>query len=212
MGSTWNIANNAPKYVADVKKSVERSLHKWQRRQNFQDGGRSFLNRAQILVMSVANIGKGAGPIKKILVPVDGSETSFKAANYALHLAKAVKAELVPINIIEDVKQGGAIGLQARYGNVSIVEAFKKAKKRSAEDWLEKIEKSAEKSGVKTRSVILDSKGRNEKKILVDYAKKNRFDLIVIGSKGGSRFKGLWIGGFTNFVVHHSKVPVVIVP
>lgn len=162
--------------------------------------------------MSVANIGKGAGPIKKILVPVDGSETSFKAANYALHLAKAVKAELVPINIIEDVKQGGAIGLQARYGNVSIVEAFKKAKKRSAEDWLDKIEKSSEKSGVKTRSVILDSKGRNEKKILVDYAKKNRFDLIVIGSKGGSRFKGLWIGGFTNFVVHHSKVPVVIVP
>jgi hypothetical protein len=27
MGSTWNIANNAPKYVADVKKSVERWLH-----------------------------------------------------------------------------------------------------------------------------------------------------------------------------------------
>ena len=42
--------------------------------------------------------------IKKILVPIDGSETSFKAANYAVNLAKMVAAELVPINIIEDVK------------------------------------------------------------------------------------------------------------
>jgi len=28
-----------------------------------------------------------------------------------------VNEELIPINIIEDVKQGGAIGLQAKYGN-----------------------------------------------------------------------------------------------
>ena len=95
--------------------------------------------------------------IKKILVPIDGSETSFKAANYAVNLAKMVAAELVLINIIEDVKQGGAIGLQAKYGNVSIVEAFKKTRKQSAEEWLKKIENSAEKLGVKVKSVILDS-------------------------------------------------------
>lgn len=150
--------------------------------------------------------------LKKILVPVDGSEISSKAANYAIHVAKLVNAQLIPLNIIEDVKQGGAIGLQERYGNLSIVEGFKKARKQSAEDWLKKIEKSAEKLGVKVKSVILDADGKNEKKMVTEYAVKNNVDLIVIGSKGRSRFKGLWIGGFTNSVLHHSTVPVLVVP
>ncbi|HEX7274817.1 MAG TPA: universal stress protein [Nitrososphaeraceae archaeon] len=150
--------------------------------------------------------------IKKILVPVDGSEISFKAANYAIHVAKMVNAELISMNVVEDVKQGGAIGLQAKYGNLSLVRAFKKARKKSAEEWLKKIEGSAEKLGVKIRSVILDSGGKNEKKMITEYATKNNVDLIIIGSKGGSRFKSLWIGGFTNSVLHHSSVPVLVVP
>jgi nucleotide-binding universal stress UspA family protein len=150
--------------------------------------------------------------IKKILVPIDGSETSFKAANYAVNLAKMAAAELVPINIIEDVKQGGAIGLQAKYGNVSIVEAFKKTRKQTAEEWLRKIENAAEKLGVKVNSAILDSEGKNEKKLVIEYARKNGIDLIVIGSKGSSKFKGLWVGGFTNSILHEATIPVLVVP
>lgn len=150
--------------------------------------------------------------IKKILVPVDGSEISFKAASYATHVAKLVKAELIAINIIEDVKQGGAIGLQERYGNISLVNAFKKARKGSAQESLLKIQNSAEKIGVKVKSVILDADGKNEKKMVPEYAIKNNVDLIIIGSKGRSRFKGLWVGGFTNSVLHHSTVPVLVVP
>jgi nucleotide-binding universal stress UspA family protein len=151
-------------------------------------------------------------PIKKILVPVDGSEISFKAANYAIHLAKLANAQLIPINIIEDVKQGGAIGLQERYGNISLVKAFKKAKTQSAEESLKKIQNLAKKLRVKVKGVILDADGKNEKKMITEYAMKNHIDLIIIGSKGGSRFKGLWIGGFTNSVLHHSTVPVLVVP
>jgi nucleotide-binding universal stress UspA family protein len=150
--------------------------------------------------------------IKKILVPIDGSETSFKAANYAIYLAKMANAELVPINILEDVKQGGAIGLQAKYGNVSLVEAFKNARKQSADEWLKTIENTAEKLGVRVKTVILDSEGKNEKKLIIDYTAQNKIDLIVIGSKGGSRFKGLWVGGFTNSILHHSTIPVLVVP
>jgi nucleotide-binding universal stress UspA family protein len=160
----------------------------------------------------MADIADDSVSIKKILVPIDGSETSFKAANYAIYLAKTVNAELVPISIIEDVKQGGAIGLQAKYGNVSLVEAFKNAKKQSAEEWIKKIENAAEKLGVKVNGVILDSEEKNEKKLIIEYTSEKNIDLIVIGSKGGSRFKGLWIGGFTNSILHHSTIPVLVVP
>jgi nucleotide-binding universal stress UspA family protein len=160
----------------------------------------------------MTDIGDGSVSIKKILVPIDGSETSFKAANYAIFFSKLVNAELIPINIIEDVKQGGAIGLQAKYGNVSLVEAFKNAKKQSTEEWMKKIENAAGKVGVKVNTVILDSDGKNEKKLIIEYSTENNIDLIVIGSKGGSRFKGLWIGGFTNSILHHSTIPVLVVP
>ena len=150
--------------------------------------------------------------LKKILVPVDGSEVSFKAANYAIHIAKLVNAELILINIIEDVKQGGAIGLQERYGNISLVKAFKKARKQLVEESLKKIQNSAHKLGVKVKNVILDAEGKNEKKMVTEYAVRNKVNLIIIGSKGQSRFKGLWLGGFTNSVLHHSTVPVLVVP
>ena len=150
--------------------------------------------------------------IKRILVAVDGSEASFKAAKYAVNLAKIAGAEIVPVNILEDVKQGGVIGLQAKYGNVSIVEAFKKTRKKAAEEWLRKIELAANKVDVKAKGAILDSKGKNDKKLIVEYARKNNIDIIVIGSKGHSRFKGLWVGGFTNSVLHQSTIPILVVP
>ena len=38
--------------------------------------------------------------IKKILVPIDGSDLSYKAARYAMHLAKADNAEVTALNVI----------------------------------------------------------------------------------------------------------------
>ena len=151
--------------------------------------------------------------INRILVPIDGSPTSIKAANYAIYLAKTANAELALVNIIEDVKQGGAIGLQAKYGNVSLVEAFKKVRTESAQEWLNQIENAAKKKGVKVKSEILDAAdGQSEAKLITEYTKKNDIELIIIGSKGRSGFKGLWIGGFTNSVIHHSTCPVLVVP
>lgn len=149
--------------------------------------------------------------IRKILVPLDGTEISFRAANYALNVAKLVNAELIPINIIEDVKQGGAIGLLAKYGKTSIVNAFKMSRRHTAEGWLKEMEAEARTLGVKVKSVILDADGRNEKKMLSEYAMKNNIDLIVIGSKGGSRFLGVGISGFTKSILHHSTKPVLVV-
>ena len=77
--------------------------------------------------------------IKKIVVPIDVSQPSRKLANFAFHLANLENANLVIVNLIEDVKQGGAIGLQAKYGNVKVVEGFKKTKEESARRLLSTI-------------------------------------------------------------------------
>ena len=169
------------------------------------------VEKTNLITKSTVSIKVDSVSIQKILVLVDGTETSFRAVNHAVNLAKLVNAELIPINIIEAIKQGGAIGLLAKYGKISIVKAFKMARRHSAEGWLKEVEDEARTLGVKVKSVILDAYGRNEKKMLSEYALKNNIDLIVIGSKGGSRFLGLGISGFTKSILHHSTKPVLVV-
>src|SRR5918995_3620260 len=141
--------------------------------------------------------------IKKILVPVDGSDLSFKAAQYAIHLAKADNAEITTLNVVEDIKQGGAIGLQAKYGNVSLVDAFRKVRKDSAEQWMNKISQQAESQGVAFKSEIIDDEDvSSEAGVITEFAQRNNFDLIVIGSKGRSKLEKFLTGGVTNRVVN----------
>jgi nucleotide-binding universal stress UspA family protein len=79
--------------------------------------------------------------IKKILVPIDKTPLSIKASYYAIHLTELEKAEdLIVMHVVEDVKQGGAIGLRAKYGDVKMVEGFQRSKERSAQELMQPIE------------------------------------------------------------------------
>ncbi|MDQ4016371.1 MAG: universal stress protein [Thermoproteota archaeon] len=149
--------------------------------------------------------------IRKILVPVDGSNASLKGLEYAAHLAKleASDTELIVVHILEDVKQGGAIGLQAKYGNVRLVEGFKRARREAALKWLRQIEETAKKKGIRLKTEVLD--GDSKVKIIIDYAKKNSVDLIVIGSTGVTGFKRLLLGSVANAVVSNAPCPVMVV-
>jgi nucleotide-binding universal stress UspA family protein len=150
--------------------------------------------------------------IKKILIPVDGSDLSFKAAEYAIHLAKADDAEITALNVVEDIKQGGAIGLQAKYGNVSLVDAFRKVRKVSAGQWMDKISQEAKSRGVSFKSEIIeDEDATSGAGVITRYAEQHNFDMIVIGSKGRSKLERLLMGGVTNAVVNSAKTPVLVV-
>ena len=152
-----------------------------------------------------------APSITRILVPLDGSPVSKKAARYAIHLANIENAKLVFMHVVEDVKQGGAIGLQAKYGNVRLVEGFKRARINAAEKWMTEIEFQAERAGVKSTREIVSDDGTSEVGMITSYAKKHAIDLIVMGKKGQSKFRQLLVGSVTNAVINHASCPVLIV-
>jgi nucleotide-binding universal stress UspA family protein len=155
--------------------------------------------------------GADSPSVKKILVPIDGSPVSKKAAHFAVHIAKLEKAKVTVMHVIEGVKQGGAIGLQAKYGNVRLVEGFNRVRTQSAEKWVAEIQELADGYGVDVKSEIVPDDGSSEEGMILDYAKKNGVDLIVMGSKGRSRFKRLLVGGVTNAVVNLASCPVLVV-
>jgi nucleotide-binding universal stress UspA family protein len=150
--------------------------------------------------------------IARILVPVDKAPLSMKAARYAIHLAELEKAkDLIVMHVVEDIKQGGAIGLRAKYGDVRMIEGFRKTKIVSAEEMIRPIEEEAKKKGVDIKSEIVYAEGKSIVKSITEYANKNHIDLIVIGGGDVSQRMFLIVGGsIAVSVVKKSKCPVVV--
>lgn len=149
--------------------------------------------------------------VKRILVATDGSASSIRAANFAIHLCKLEKAELVILHVLPDIKQGGVIGLRAKYGDLKMVSAFLQAKTQEANKWMTLIQKNAEESGVKSKIEILENEGTSIVGIITKYSQKNRIDLIAVGTRGLSKFKRLLVGSVTSAISSHSHCPVLLV-
>jgi nucleotide-binding universal stress UspA family protein len=150
--------------------------------------------------------------VARILVPVDKAPLSMKAASYAIHLAELEKVkELIVMHVVEDIKQGGVIGLRAKYGDVRMIEGFGKAKTGSAQEMISPIEEEAKKKGVNIKSEIIYADGKSVVKSITEYANKNHIDLIVIGGGDVSQRRFLIVGGSIAVgVVKKSKCPVIV--
>jgi nucleotide-binding universal stress UspA family protein len=149
--------------------------------------------------------------VKRILVATDGSDSSIRAANFAIHLCKLEKADLVILHVLPDIKQGGVIGLRAKYGDLKMVSAFLQAKAHEANKWIEPILKNAKKNGVSSKIEILENDGTSVVGIITKYAQKNQIDLITVGTRGLSNFKRLLVGSVTSAITSHSHCPVLLV-
>lgn len=149
--------------------------------------------------------------IQKIMVAVDGSAASNKAVAHAIHLAKLGNAELVFTHIIEDIKMGGMIGARAKYGDIKLVEGYNRARKESALQWIKPLEERARKEKVKAKSEILYDTGKSVTGMIVEYARKNDVDLVVVGTRGHSQFRRLLVGSVASGVSSHAHCPVLVV-
>jgi nucleotide-binding universal stress UspA family protein len=149
--------------------------------------------------------------VKHILVATDGSASSIRAAIFAIHLCKLEKADLVILHVLPDIKQGGVIGLRAKYGDLKMVSAFLQAKANEANKWIEPIQKNAKKNGVSSKIEILENDGTSVVGIITQYAQTNQIDLITVGTRGLSKFKRLLAGSVTSAITSHSPCPVLLV-
>lgn len=149
--------------------------------------------------------------IGKILTPVDGSSASVKALQYATHLTELLSgdAELIVMHVLEDIKQGGAIGAQAKYGNVRLVEGFKRSRRKAVMKWLKQVEEAANKKRINLKIEIIDEGSKVD--AILDYAEKNSVDLIVMGTRGITGIKRILLGSVANAVVTNAPCPVMVV-
>jgi nucleotide-binding universal stress UspA family protein len=140
--------------------------------------------------------------IRKILVPVDGSEYSLNAAKYAIKIAKYENAQLFCIHIIT---------ARIPYGYSTSIPTTDKSHadiKDKVEYWFDKVRQIAKNEGlpdVKTDALV-DVKSVSES--ILNYSASEDIDLIVIGTQGRTGLKRFLMGSDANAVIQHAHCPV----
>ena len=138
--------------------------------------------------------------IKKILVPIDGSKNSIRGLDMAISLARACHGTISALYI----KTVPGIYAIHPLGFMSL-KASKEAKK-----FLSLAKNRAAQKGIPlAHKIIWGQPGFD----IVKFAhnKKNKIDIIVIGARGRGLAKEIFLGSTSNYVVHKSKLPVLVV-
>jgi nucleotide-binding universal stress UspA family protein len=146
----------------------------------------------------------------KILVPVDGSEPSFHAAQIASNIASKFNAEITLLYVVVSPAQYEYINLTGLVTPKQIDKIIQNVKEESKE-WFNKIEEmiKKEKPNIKlsTKVIVTGVAIYGE---IIQYAEKESIDLIVIGTRGKSKVKKLLLGSTASGVVTYANCPVLV--
>jgi len=142
---------------------------------------------------------------RRILVAIDGSDTSKSALREALQLAKDGKSALRVLHVLDlvtfstDTPSGFA--------------AYEEALRVGGEQMLSDASDMAEKAGVKceTKLLELEERGRRIAEEIAGDAEGWRADLIVIGTHGRRGMSRLFLGSVAESLVRIAPAPVLLV-
>ncbi|MFQ5497397.1 MAG: universal stress protein [Nitrosopumilus sp.] len=137
--------------------------------------------------------------ISKILVPLDGSKNSERGLEMAITLARQSGAIITGVFSIYAPPH-------SEFRGVASVE---KALNKEVKKILENAKILAAQNGIVFKEKIM--RGESGYNIIKLAHGKEHFDMIVIGSRGRSSAKEIFFGSTSNYVIHTSKIPVVIV-
>ena len=136
--------------------------------------------------------------ITKILVSLDGSKNSLKGLNEAIYLARQCGATLTGLHVVSIYPTG--------FG--SILEPFKKEAFKQAKKFMAEAKTICAQNGIVFNEKIVYGEAKWD---IVDFATRQKSDLIVIASRGFGPIKEMFLGSVANSVIHKSKMPVLIV-
>jgi len=144
-------------------------------------------------------------PYKKMLLATDGSDHALSAAKQAAQLAKDMGAEVevLGIAVIHPMYGGMHMGAAGISGLEQEVE-------QAATDAVRDTTAVFTEAGLSPKSVVSVAMGSAAGAICQE-ADDIGADLIVIGSRGLGRAGSLLVGSTSRDVLHHAKVPVLVV-
>ena len=138
---------------------------------------------------------------EKVLVPLDGSKLAECTLPHVRKLAGlgAVK-EVLLLSVVES----------ASYWMTDAVDAtqLQKDQMNAAKKYIDTVQSKLSAEGLKAKAEVLEGRASLA---IVDYAKENNVDLIVIATHGYSGLKQWVFGSVALRVVHDAPAPVLLI-
>lgn len=141
----------------------------------------------------------------KILVPVDGSETSTLGLNEAIKIAKTQGSQLRVVHIVNEYILDYTY-TPSMYAD-NLIESIRKAGRTV----LDVARTAAQREGVTAECVLLESIGGVAAELIVALAKEWSADLIVMGTHGRRGLLQVALGSDAEQVLRTATVPVLLV-
>jgi nucleotide-binding universal stress UspA family protein len=142
--------------------------------------------------------------VSKILVGIDGSDHSFRAAQYALEISKKYVAKLIAVTVTYMPAKSRMSQQEAIEVGAGLSEMDK------AKTWFESFTQSARENKIDLKTELVNSQ-RPVDYVILEYAEKEGIDLIVIGTRGRSGLSKIVLGSVASGIVTYSHSPVLVV-
>jgi len=141
---------------------------------------------------------------RSILIPTDGSAITAKAITTGIALAKALDAKLSTITVKEPFPYSAISEMQP-----IPPQEFYDAQERIAVSRVKEVVAAADKAGLDCQAFTVEAQHPWE--AIVEHAKTQGCDLIVMASHGRRGVTALLLGSETTRVLVHCEVPVLVV-
>lgn len=149
--------------------------------------------------------------LNRILVPYDGSKYSIKALSRAMELAHNLDSEIFLFSVVyvDYIPPPGMLGLIRTKSEKDIIKKWANSVKADTEKMLQIAVKRCDKNGISASYNISQGNVANE---ILNFAKKKRISLIVMGSQGLHGIgKIMILGSVSRKVSEQAKCPVLLV-
>lgn len=142
---------------------------------------------------------------KKILVPLDGSDRSTKALSHTVELAQKLSAKVTLIHVVPSLPPYVNTAVD-RLGHAqqSILDELMK----NGQELLSQYVSSIQDKNIEVDTVTVMGQPADE---IIEKARAENYDLIVVGSRGLGEIKGYLMGSVSNRVSRHASCPVLII-
>jgi len=141
---------------------------------------------------------------KRIVVAVDGSETSNKALEEATKLAREMNSLLLLLHVCEEIPIMDGM-------NMFLMENSLRAVADAGKELLEKYRGRLAEQGVAVETKLVETYGGRIGSVLSEEAYKWNADLLVVGTHGRKGIAHFMMGSVAEGVAHTASMPVLLV-
>ena len=151
--------------------------------------------------------------LSRILTALDGSEQSMRAADLAISIAVKHGAEILALYVFYSQLGYAYASYLSKIEDSPSIAAIVNSAKQEASHWFEAINKkiaySKNENHIMLKSEVIVT-STSVPAAIMDYASKNRVNLIVIGTRGRSGIKKVLLGSVAQEVIRESCCPVLV--